>query len=86
MLGPCTSLAVVPAAFAAVLNLPELVPRPNNQCSTEVRSFFLQLPQADAVGVPGGSAPWASTTGFREVGRRPTSTVDRLERISLERR
>ena len=34
MLGLRTPPAVVPAAFAAVLNLPELMLRPNNQCST----------------------------------------------------
>src|SRR5262249_4964692 len=38
VLGPCAPLTVVPCRgacnTAAVLTLPELVPRPNNQCST----------------------------------------------------
>jgi hypothetical protein len=63
VLGPHTPPAVVPCRHAAVLNLPELVLRPNNQCSTEC-VHLLQHPQAGAVGVPGGSPPWASTAGF----------------------
>jgi hypothetical protein len=34
VLGPGAPPAVVPAASATVLTLPELVLRPNNQCST----------------------------------------------------
>jgi hypothetical protein len=41
VLGLRTPPAVVPAACAAVLNLPELALRPNNQCSTS------ELPSRD---------------------------------------
>jgi hypothetical protein len=86
VLGLRTPPAVVPAANAAVLNLPELALRPNNQCSTRRGVHLLQPPQAGAVGFQGSPPGLALRAGIGEGGQRPPSSLARPDAYSLERR
>jgi hypothetical protein len=62
--------AVVPAASAAVLTLPELVLRPNNQCSTECVHLLQYSPPAGLPAGFQGSPPGLTLrAGFGEGGR-----------------